>query len=86
MPYLDLQSFLRDLERAGELRRVPVEVDPELEITEIVTRVIREDGPALLFERRGRVYLRIGEDASAVLYEALPGGRWRRVPGRPGPT
>ena len=57
MPYLDLQSFLRDLERAGELRRVPVEVDPELEITEIVTRVIREDGPALLFERvRGAPY------------------------------
>jgi 4-hydroxy-3-polyprenylbenzoate decarboxylase len=33
------------------LSRVPVEVDPHLEITEIVTRVVREEGPALLFER-----------------------------------
>ena len=57
MPYLDLQSFLADLERVGQLRRVSVEVDPDLEITEIVSRVIREDGPALLFERvRGSAY------------------------------
>jgi menaquinone biosynthesis decarboxylase len=47
----DLQSFLGYLERQGELRRVRVEVDPALEITEIATRVIREEGPALLFER-----------------------------------
>jgi 4-hydroxybenzoate decarboxylase subunit C len=47
----DLQSFLRHLERHGELRRVRVEVDPDLEITEIATRMVREGGPALLFER-----------------------------------
>ncbi|MDR5704133.1 MAG: UbiD family decarboxylase, partial [Armatimonadota bacterium] len=51
MPFADLQDFLRHLERLGELRRVKVEVDPRLEITEIVTRVVREEGPALLFER-----------------------------------
>lgn len=51
MPFVDLQDFLRHLERLGELRRVKVEVDPRLEITEIVTRVVREEGPALLFER-----------------------------------
>ncbi len=32
------------------MRRVKVEVDPHLEITEIVTRVVRAEGPALLFE------------------------------------
>ncbi len=39
------------LERAKELKRVTVEVDPELEITEIVTRVVKNEGPALLFEK-----------------------------------
>lgn len=51
MAFHDLSSFLRALERAGELRRVPVEVDPELEITEIATRVVKQEGPALLFEK-----------------------------------
>ena len=47
----DLQSFLSLLEREGQLARVRVEVDPELEITEIATRVVKQQGPALLFER-----------------------------------
>ncbi|MBI3330599.1 MAG: UbiD family decarboxylase, partial [Candidatus Omnitrophica bacterium] len=47
----DLQAFLALLERESELARVRVEVDPELEITEIATRVVKEQGPALLFER-----------------------------------
>ncbi|MSP78614.1 MAG: UbiD family decarboxylase [Dehalococcoidia bacterium] len=51
MPYPDLQSYLQELERRGDLRRVKAPVDPNLEITEIYTRVIREDGPALFFER-----------------------------------
>ncbi len=53
----DLQTFLAHLERQGELRRVRVEVDPALEITEIATRIVREEGPALVFERvRGSDY------------------------------
>jgi UbiD family decarboxylase len=53
----DLQTFLGHLERQEELRRVRVEVDPALEITEIATRVVREEGPAVLFERvRGSPY------------------------------
>jgi 4-hydroxy-3-polyprenylbenzoate decarboxylase len=51
MPFSDLQSFLLHLEANRMLRRVKVEVDPEFEITEIATRVVREEGPALLFER-----------------------------------
>lgn len=44
-------DFARYLERIGELHRVSVEVDPHLEITEIAARAIREQKPALLFER-----------------------------------
>jgi len=51
MPFADLQEFLRHLEQKGQLKRVRVEVDPELEVTEITQRVLREQGPALLFER-----------------------------------
>jgi len=57
MGYHDLQSFARDLEQAGELRRVSVTVDPYLEIAEIYNRVIKREGPALIFERvRGSEY------------------------------
>nr|MBA3585180.1 UbiD family decarboxylase [Gemmatimonadota bacterium] len=47
----DLQAFLRHCEAQGDLARVAVEVDPRYEITEIVTRVVAADGPALWFER-----------------------------------
>ncbi len=49
--FRDLQSFLTYLEQQGELKRIHAEVDPELEVTEIATRVVRDGGPALLFER-----------------------------------
>jgi 4-hydroxy-3-polyprenylbenzoate decarboxylase len=51
MAYSDLRDFLAALERAGELRRIPVEVDPVLEVAEITDRVSKRGGPALLFER-----------------------------------
>jgi 4-hydroxy-3-polyprenylbenzoate decarboxylase len=50
VPYSDLRDFLRDLEKEGDLRRVTAPVDPHLEVTEIVQRVVRAGGPALLFE------------------------------------
>ncbi len=49
--FADLNSFVIHLERSGRLRRVRAEVDPVLEVPEIVQRVIREGGPALVFER-----------------------------------
>src|SRR5207244_12162806 len=51
MPFDDLHQFVAHLERQGMLRRVRVEVDPVLEASEIAQRVVRENGPALLFER-----------------------------------
>ena len=51
MPAQDLREWIALLEREGELVRVGVEVDPHLEVTEIVDRTVRAGGPALLFER-----------------------------------
>lgn len=50
MQYKDLRDFIAQLEHLGELKRVGVEVDPNLEITEICDRTLRNNGPALLFE------------------------------------
>ena len=51
MKYADLRDFVAQLERRGELKRIRVEVDPYLEVTEICDRTLRAGGPALLFER-----------------------------------
>ncbi len=51
MNFPDLRSFLSHLESIGQLKRVRAEVDPRFEIAEIAQRVVREGGPALLFER-----------------------------------
>ena len=51
MRYSDLRDFIGQLERLGELRRVPAEISPRLEMTEICDRVLRRGGPAILFER-----------------------------------
>ncbi len=45
----DLRSWLDVLRREGELVEVEAEVDPYLEITEIVDRTVKRGGPALLF-------------------------------------
>ena len=51
MPYDDLRDFIRALEKASELKRIPFEVDPYLEITEFADRSVKSGGPALLFEK-----------------------------------
>jgi 4-hydroxy-3-polyprenylbenzoate decarboxylase len=50
MPYSSLRDFIERLEGAGRLKRVTEPVTPELEMTEIQTRLIAEKGPAVLFE------------------------------------
>ncbi len=53
----DLQDYIAYLEAIGDLRRIKTEVDPILEITEISDRVIKERGPALIFENvKGAAY------------------------------
>ena len=51
MKYHDLRDFIAQLEKLGELKRVSVEVDPYLEMTEICDRTLRAGGPAILFEK-----------------------------------
>ncbi len=51
MPYRDLRDFIRALEENGQLKRIPFEVDPVLEITEFADRAVKRGGPALLFEK-----------------------------------
>ena len=50
MKYCDLRDFINHLEEMGQLKRISVEVDPNLEITEICDRTLKQGGPALLFE------------------------------------
>ena len=52
MAYKDLHDFIRVIEKEGraDFVRVKVEVDAELEITEIVDRVSKKFGPGILFE------------------------------------
>ncbi len=48
--YNTSREFVRALEEAGELIRIRAEVDPELEVSEISSRIMADLGPALLFE------------------------------------
>ncbi len=84
MKYADLRGFIEFLEARGELKRITVEVDPNLEMTEICDRTLRAGGPALLFEKpkgfdtpvlgnlfgtEERVALGMGQDSLAALRE-----------------
>jgi 4-hydroxy-3-polyprenylbenzoate decarboxylase len=58
LAYDDLRDWIKRLDRAGELKRITVEVDPILEMAEIADRVAKlgkgtakAGGPALLFEK-----------------------------------
>jgi len=84
MKYRDLRDFLEQLENLGELKRVSAKVDPRLEMTEICDRVLKAQGPAILFEQPAghsipvlgnlfgtprRVALGMGEDSVETLRE-----------------
>lgn len=84
MKYKDLRDFINQLEQQGELKRIKLEVDPYLEMTEICDRTLRAKGPALLFENpKGhsipvlanlfgtpeRVALGMGQDSISALRE-----------------
>jgi len=50
MKYRDLRDFIAQLEKIGELKRISVPISTHLEMTEICDRVLRVQGPAILFE------------------------------------
>ncbi|MBA2710878.1 MAG: 4-hydroxy-3-polyprenylbenzoate decarboxylase [Tatlockia sp.] len=49
MKYADLRDFISQLELRGLLKRIDYPVSPFLEMTAISDRVLRSEGPALLF-------------------------------------
>ena len=51
MNFKDLREFIAFLEERGQLRRIAAPVSCELEITEIADRMVKQGGPALLFEQ-----------------------------------
>ncbi len=51
MPYQNLAEFVERLRRTKELVEIGAEVDPRLEVTEIYDRVVKKEGPALLFQK-----------------------------------
>ncbi|ODV02147.1 MAG: 3-octaprenyl-4-hydroxybenzoate decarboxylase [Rubrivivax sp. SCN 70-15] len=50
MKYRDLRDFTAQLERQGELRKLADPVSPRLEMTAIGDKLLRQGGPAVLFE------------------------------------
>ena len=50
MKYRDLRDFITQLDAIGELRRIKPAVSTRLEMTDISDRVLKKQGPALLFE------------------------------------
>lgn len=49
MAFNNLDEFIQFLKKKHELKVISTEVDADLEITEIVDRVVKSGGPALLF-------------------------------------
>lgn len=49
MKYTDLRDFITQLEHRGLLKRIEYPVSPHLEMTVVSDRVLRAQGPALLF-------------------------------------
>ena len=84
MKYHDLRDFMAQLEKIGELKSVSAPVSTHLEMTEICDRVLRAQGPAVLFRNPTghtmpvlanlfgtprRVALGMGEESTAALRE-----------------
>lgn len=51
MHYRDLREFITKLEQMNELQRVTLPVSPNLEMTAFCDKVLKNSGPAILFEQ-----------------------------------
>lgn len=50
MSFQNLRKYIEHLEKSGDLKRIKSPISPELEITEIASRYMKTQSPALLFE------------------------------------
>ena len=53
MAFDGLNRFVTFLQQKGELDRIDIQINPELEIAEITDRIVKNEGKALLFENNG---------------------------------
>ncbi|MFZ3071620.1 MAG: UbiD family decarboxylase, partial [Thermodesulfobacteriota bacterium] len=51
MAFYDLREFIETLKQKGLLKVIRPEVDPALEISEIIDRLVKKGGPAVMFEK-----------------------------------
>lgn len=49
MKYKDLRDFITQLEKKNDFKKIEIPISTHLEMTEISDRVLRQEGPALLF-------------------------------------
>ena len=50
LKYKDLRDFISQLEKNNDLKRIDAPVSSVLEMTEISDRVLKAEGPALIFQ------------------------------------
>jgi 4-hydroxy-3-polyprenylbenzoate decarboxylase len=50
LKYKDLRDFISQLEKNNDLKRIDTPVSSSLEMTEISDRVLKAEGPALIFQ------------------------------------
>ena len=75
MPFADLQSFVAELEKRGQLQRITAEVDPVLELTEIADRVMKSPCPEGLAGAPATDPVHGGLGGRALLFENVRGSK-----------
>ena len=75
MGFSDLQTFVAELERRGQLRRIAAEVDPILEISAIADRVMKMPCPEGLSGAPATDPVHGGLGGVAMLFENVRGSR-----------
>jgi 4-hydroxy-3-polyprenylbenzoate decarboxylase len=73
MSFADLQSFVAELEKRDQLRRISAEVNPILEITEIADRVMKSPCPEGLAGAPATDPVHGGKGGRALLFENVRG-------------
>src|SRR4030067_3191824 len=73
MPFHDLREFISFLEKRNLLVRIKAEVDPKLEVTEILNRLLAKKGPAVIFENVKCSYIHIVANLFGTVERAAMG-------------
>ncbi len=75
VPFDDLPSFVKALEQRGQLKRIKVTVDPELEITQIADRMCKSPAPSTDPPPPPTDLVHGGRGGYALLFESVRGAR-----------